>query len=152
MRQEALKHLALIRSVNASFCSELVYLDGQKEIIRRQTPDLLEDWCTACGSSLQGRVDGIKKLIGVKRKFPVLIRESDRLILFPLRGASYPDENYWINDSNLVHAEPIGRTAANLVFVSGLKLTIPFDCRIIRHQRDVCQIYRSALNQSMKEL
>ena len=57
---------------------------------------VLEHSCEYFGSSLQGRKDGTKKLLGITHKAPIIVEESRKIIFFPTTS---PDRNdcIWIN-------------------------------------------------------
>ena len=45
---------------------------------------IMEDSCNYFGSTMEGRIKGTKKMIGINYKVPIIIEESNDLIFFPL--------------------------------------------------------------------
>ena len=135
---------ALIEKRSASSVS-VVFLDGREEQLACNAEEMLNELCLRNGSSLKGRFEAVKYLADAKTKFPVLIRERDCLIFFPILGYDSSPVNYWINDSALILFNPIGREATELLFSSGLSLTIPYDSRMIKRQRILCERFRNML-------
>lgn len=151
MRKVMLNDIAVLRADNDRVYTFVYYLDGHSERLDLLAESVLEEWCESYGSTLRGRTEAVRKLCGAKTKIPVLVRESDALIFFPVRSISADGENYWINDNLLAAVLPEGRTKSHLVFLNGLKLTIPYDVRIVRRQRDVCRRCRDALAERQRE-
>ena len=147
-----LKDIAALRADNDRVYTDVFYTDGSSERLYTLAETVLEDWCVSFGSTLRGRVEAVRHLCNAKTKIPVLIRESDTLLFFPMRSINADGENYWINDNLLGAALPEGRNLSHLVFMNGYRLTIPYDIRIIRRQREVCRKCRDALAERQRKI
>ena len=147
-----LKDIAVIHTDNENASCELLYLDGSRELLAEPAESLFNRWCLSYGSTLEGRTDAVRRLTGIRTKAPLLIRERDVLLFFPLRSLYTEGENYWINDNQLAAVLPERRTSAHLVFMNGFQLEIPYDIRIIRRQQDICRKLRDVLANANKEL
>ena len=66
--------------------TELVLGDGSVVYDPRKPSVILNEWCRTYGSSMNGRIDAVRHLCGVKRKFPILLSERMNLIFFPMRA------------------------------------------------------------------
>ena len=125
--------------------TELVLGDGSVVYDPRKPSVILNEWCLTYGSSMNGRIDAVRHLCGVKRKFPILLSERMNLIFFPMRAK---DEGPWINASMLVSWKGIHREATELFFLSGIHLTIPYDSRMVKRQMTLCEQFQAILNQN----
>lgn len=57
---------------------------------------ILEHSCEYFGSSLDGRKEGTKKLLGITHKSPIIVEESRKIIFFPTNSPDRKD-CAWIN-------------------------------------------------------
>jgi competence protein ComK len=64
--------------------------------IKNNTLSILEHSCEYFGSSLEGRKEGTKKLLGITHKSPIIIEESRKIIFFPTTSPEKED-CIWIN-------------------------------------------------------
>lgn len=147
-----LKDIAVIHTDNENGTCELLYLDGSSERIAESADSLFNRWCVSYGSTLEGRMNAVRRLAGIRTKAPLLIRERDVLLFFPLRSLYTEGENYWINDNQLAAVLPERRTSSHLIFMNGFQLEIPYDIRIIRRQQEICRNVRDLLANAYKEL
>ncbi len=146
-----LSNIAVIKTKADPAKTWIICLDGTEKELNGNAADHIDRWCIQHGSSMRGRIDAVRALAGAKTKFPILIDEVTRLILFPMRAVTGSPENYWINDSALVLSRAVKRESVILLFTSGFEYEIPFDRRMIQHQRTICQRYREALNTAVKD-
>ena len=56
--------------------------NGEEYIINNNSTKILEHSCEYFGSSLEGRKEGTKKLLGITHKSPIIIEESRNIIFF----------------------------------------------------------------------
>ena len=68
--------------------------------VKRATVDIIDDSCKYFGSSLKGRNEGTKTLIGGNYKLPVVIEETRNIIFFPTSSPRL-EECAWISLNNL---------------------------------------------------
>ena len=79
------------------------------EYIVEESPyEIMENSCKYFGSSLSGRVDGSKDILGSVYKIPVIVEESQKLIFFPTEALNSPTVG-WISYKNIRNVEKIGR-------------------------------------------
>ena len=83
-------------------------VEKNDEYIVNETPyEIMENSCKYFGSSLSGRIDGSKDILGSVYKIPVIVEESQRLIFFPTEALSSPSVS-WISYKNIRNIEKIG--------------------------------------------
>lgn len=65
-------------------------------IVSKSVIDIMKDSCKFFGSTLAGRVQGTKSLIGVSHKAPIIVEESKEIIFFPTSSLKNVEKCYWI--------------------------------------------------------
>lgn len=70
-------------------------------IVKQSATKIIDNSCKFFGSSLRGRSEGTKNLIGGNYKLPIIIEESRDIIFFPTSSPRL-DECVWISLNNLV--------------------------------------------------
>ena len=68
----------------------------EEYIIDNNALKILEHSCEYFGSSLEGRKEGTKKLLGITHKSPIIVEESRKIIFFPTNSPDRKD-CAWIN-------------------------------------------------------
>ena len=152
MRRIMLKDIAALHTDNENGTAEILYTDGTVEQVNEPADALFRRWCTAYGSTMRGRFDAVRTLTGIRTKLPLLVREQDMLLFFPVRSIYSEGENFWINDNLIAAVLPEHRSAVHLLFMNGFQLTVPCDIRIIRRQQEICRRIRDLIAESYKEL
>ena len=76
--------------------------DDEKFIINKNTTKIIDDSCKFFGSSLSGRHEGTKNLIGVNYKAPIIVEETSEIIFFPTNSPRISDCT-WVSLNNLEH-------------------------------------------------
>ena len=82
-----------------SFSSQVIEEDDNF-IISKNSTKIIDDSCKFFGSSLDGRHEGTKNLIGVNYKSPIIIEETNEIIFFPTNSPRLT-ECTWISLNNL---------------------------------------------------
>jgi len=95
------------------------------EYVVDDTPySIMESSCRYFGSSLDGRINGSKDVLGNVYKLPVIVEESQKLIFFPTEALSSPNVS-WISYRNIKNIEKCGRDTL-IKFSNGEEVVI--DC------------------------
>ena len=106
----------------------------EKEIltVSKSTTEIVDDSCKFFGSSLNGRHEGTKNLIGVNYKSPIIVEETKEMIYFPTSSPRF-DGCYWISlDKLKEHFET--RLGSKLVFTNGEEIEINISGRSLENQ------------------
>ena len=86
--------------------------------IKDNTLNILEHSCEYFGSSLEGRKEGTKKLLGITHKSPIIIEESRKIIFFPT--TSPEKENcIWISLDKIDKYYKSGKKKSSIQFKNG---------------------------------
>ena len=115
----------------------IIYESDIKYNINKKSSKIIDNSCRFFGSSLSGRQEGTKSLIGTSIKAPVIIEESKNIIFFP---TSSPRNNIcnWISYNNLIKYEKIDNNYTKLYFSDGFIFDINVSYNIIDNQVTRC--------------
>ncbi|MBR2588249.1 MAG: competence protein ComK [Bacilli bacterium] len=103
--QEINSETCAINYTNEKTCC---LIQGKESIrINSHINQFLNYNCNYFGSSLEGRLTGSKQLLGMKYKLPIIIEESQEIILFPTK--SYRNHSSWISLTKIQKYEKSGK-------------------------------------------
>lgn len=81
-------------------CTKVFEME-EEFLVKKNIMQIIKDSCLFFGSSLEGRKEGTKSLLKCGIKVPIIIEDSNNLILFPT--SSYKnDKNIWVVYNNLM--------------------------------------------------
>ena len=111
--------------------------DGSFVYIDRRPVRILNEMCLACGSTLQGRTDAVRILLGIRQKPPVLISERTAEIWFGTTGMNSADCE-WLSWQKILH---IARSdeGSTVTFMNGISVHVSADVRTLRLQAERCR-------------
>ena len=69
---------------------------------------ILDESCIYYGSSLNGRMNGARSILGSVYKTPVMVEETNNLIFFPTTAIEN-EKNVWIGSNNILNYEKKGK-------------------------------------------
>lgn len=125
--------------------SDLVLSKGGHACLPCRPEKVIDEWCLTHGSSMRGRIDSLKALLGQVRKPPVLVSESEGVFFIPMRASVPGADNLWINESQILKISQPERGTTRILFLNGALLEIPYDIRMVKRQREICERYRKLL-------
>ena len=102
-------------------CTKIIE-QGDEYIINIKAHSILEHSCEYFGSSMDGRKDGTKKLIGVTHKAPIIVEESRQIIFFPTKSPEN-DDCIWVNLNSIDKYYKIGPKSSEILFKNGKKVS-----------------------------
>ena len=116
--------LAIIPSSNCS--SKVIEVEDEYNI-QNSTYKIMEHSCEYFGSSLDGRLNGTKNMLGSIYKSPILVEESRNIIFFPTKSPTQ-DDNVWVSLNNIDTYEKNNDNNTIVYFKNNkqLLLDIPF--------------------------
>lgn len=101
-------------------------------IINKNSTKIVDDSCKFFGSSLNGRHEGTKNLIGVSYKSPIIVEETSEMIFFPTNSPRISDCT-WVSLNNLEdYNKNNGKT--QLCFKNGKKIDVDISFNSIENQ------------------
>ena len=98
-------------------CSRIIECDNEF-IVNNSTLEIMEHSCEYFGSSLEGRKEGTKKLLGITHKPPIIVEESRSIIFFPTTSPDKAD-CMWINLEKIDKYYKIGPKESKILFKNG---------------------------------
>lgn len=101
-------------------------------IINKNCVKIIDDSCKFFGSSLDGRHDGTKNLIGVSYKPPIIVEESSEIIFFPTNSVRNKD-CIWISLKNLERFHRDGGKT-KIIFKNGVEIDLKVSYETIENQ------------------
>ena len=129
--------LALIK--NGKKTKVLEYAD---EYNIDETPyEVMEHSCSYFGSSLEGRLNGSKSILGSVYKVPIMVEETQKLIFFPTEAINSPNVA-WISYKNIKNVEKYGKKSI-IRFVNGYNLIINCPYFTLKNQIFRCNMLDS---------
>lgn len=110
--------LAIISEKNGS---KIIEYDDEYKV--KETPySIMENSCKYFGSTLDGRINGSKDILGSVYKVPIVVEESQKLIFFPTESLSSPEVS-WISYKNIKNVEKHGKNSL-VRFINGKTMLI----------------------------
>lgn len=111
----------------------LIYEDNYRYIVKQTPYEVMESSCLYFGSSYQGRKEGAKNILGAEYKVPIIIDDSDNIIVFPTTSPLSQD-CVWISLSHVKSYERVDSNNTKIIFDNGKDLIVPCSYRSIENQ------------------
>jgi competence protein ComK len=121
--------LAIVPNENNS----LVYEDDERYIIKQRPFEIMESSCRYFGSTYEGRKNGAKDILGAEYKVPIVIEDTDNLIVFPTTSPS-SDECCWISLKRVKKIEKIDNYNTKIIFDNNKEIIVECSYRILENQ------------------
>ncbi len=110
-----------------------VYEFDEIFIVNKDVLSIINDSCLYFGSSLSGRREGTMSLMNCEIKVPIIIEDSQNLIVFPT--SSYKNtKNIWISYNNLLKYSKNDCKSTLLYFKQNNKIVVDIRYNIIDNQ------------------
>ena len=136
-----------------SIDQSVLYFGNNQMLYVSMTPEeILDHWCSCCGSSLRGRRDFVFQMTGIQIKRPILISESLLTMFFPMRSGRQKDSNIWICEDQIMRVVSDGRANTVVLFQNGYRLEIPYNIRMVKRQIENCRRCRKILMNYKEDL
>lgn len=137
--------------INIDTCA-IIPLNKQKTVIIERENDykinkssliIMDEGCKYFGSSLEGRKEGTKKILGINYKVPIIIEETNELIFFPTE-TSKSEKCIWLSLKNIEYYQRYNGKVL-ITFKNGKKIIIKisygsFENQIFRATRLMMKI------------
>ena len=122
--------LAIVPKENVK---SIVYEDECTYEIEETPFHIMEESCKYFGSSYQGRKEGARNILGAEYKVPIVIEDSDNLIVFPTTSPTSED-CMWISLKRVRKIEKMEYNNTKIIFDNGVEIDIPCSYRSIENQ------------------
>ena len=119
--------------VPGGFEKSVVYEDDEKYLIHQTPFEIMEESCKYFGSSYEGRKIGAKEILGAEYKVPIVVEDSDNLIVFPTTSPS-SDDCVWISLKRVKRIEKIKSHQTKVIFDNNKELLVDCSFRTMENQ------------------
>ena len=95
--------------------NSLVYEDEERYLIEEKPFQIMEESCKYFGSTYDGRKNSARDILGAEYKVPIIVEDSDNLIVFPTTSPQ-SDECIWISLRRVKKFEKIDGTNTRIIW------------------------------------
>lgn len=113
--------------------SSLVYEDEDRYIIDQNPFSIMENSCKYFGSTYEGRKNGAKDILGAEYKVPIVVEDSNNLIVFPTTSPAAED-CCWISLKRVKKIEKIDSNNTKIIFDNNCEIIVDCSYRTIENQ------------------
>jgi len=113
--------------------NSIVYEDDNKYIIDQTPFNIMEESCKYFGSTYEGRKNGAREILGAEYKVPIVIEDSDNLIVFPTTSP-FADDCVWVSLKRVRKIEKIDSNNTKIIFDNNKEIIVPCSYRTIENQ------------------
>lgn len=111
----------------------LVYEDEDKYIIEECPYKIMEESCKYFGSTYKGRKESSKAILGADYKVPIIIEDTNNLIVFPT-AAPKSDDCVWISLKRVKRIEKYDIYSTRIIFDNDREIIVPCSYRSLENQ------------------
>ncbi len=122
--------LAIVPNENES---SLVYEDDDRYIIDQTPFKIMEESCKYFGSTYAGRKDSARSILGAEYKVPIIVEDSENLIVFPTTSPQSTDCT-WVSLKRIKSFVKIDSSNTKIIFDNGKEIIVPCSYRTIENQ------------------
>lgn len=113
--------------------NSLVYEDEERYIIEETPFQIMEESCKYFGSTYDGRKNSARDILGAEYKVPIIVEDSDNLIVFPTTSPQ-SDDCVWICLKRVKKFDKIDSCNTKIVFDNNTEIIVPCSYRTIENQ------------------
>jgi len=113
--------------------NSIVYEDDNKYIIDQTPFNIMEESCKYFGSTYEGRKNGAREILGAEYKVPIVIEDSDNLIVFPTTSP-FADDCVWVSLKRVRKIEKNDSNNTKIIFDNNKEIIVPCSYRTIENQ------------------
>ena len=113
--------------------NSLIYEDENRYIIEETPFKIMENSCKYFGSTYKGRKDSAKSILGAEYKVPIIVEDSNNLIVFPTTSPQ-ADDCIWVSLNRIKTFEAIDANNTKIVFDNEKEIIVPATFRSIQNQ------------------
>lgn len=110
-----------------------VYEDDEHYVVEQTPFQIMEESCKYFGSTYEGRRIGAKNILGAEYKVPIVIEDSNNLIVFPTTSPS-SDDCCWIALKRVSKIEKIDRDHTKVIFDNNVEILVDSSFYIMENQ------------------
>lgn len=122
-----------------------IYEFDREFLTNRISNDIINDSCLFFGSTLEGRREAVKNILGIDLKVPILVEDTRNIIFFPTANCIHKNA-IWISYQNLLKYYKFDEFSTVLCFRNNKQITVDVRYNIIDNQVIRCMKLESLLN------
>ena len=111
----------------------LVYEDDEKYVVDEIPFKIMEDSCKYFGSSYNGRKESARDILGAEYKVPIIVEDSENLIVFPTTSPAAAD-CVWVSLKRMKKFEKVDGFNTKIIFDNNKEIIVPCSYRTIENQ------------------
>ena len=113
--------------------TSIVYEDMDYYIVDQKPFSIMEDSCKYFGSTYEGRKNGARDILGAEYKVPIVVEDTNNLIVFPTTSPSSED-CIWISLKHVKKIERVDINHTKIIFDNDKELIVECSYRTIENQ------------------
>lgn len=113
--------------------NSLVYEDDDRYIIDQTPFEIMESSCRYFGSTYNGRKDSARDILGAEYKVPIIVEDTNNLIVFPTTSP-LSEDCIWISLKRIKNFERIDSSNTKIIFDNNKEIIVPCSYRTIENQ------------------
>ena len=113
--------------------SSLVYEDEDRFLIEQSPFQIMEESCMYFGSTYEGRKESARSILGAEYKVPVIVEDTNNLIVFPTTSPK-SDDCIWISLKRVKNFERIDNSNTKVIFDNNREIIVPVSYRTLENQ------------------
>ena len=121
-----------------------VYEYDEDYIVNCIPTDIITTSCLFFGSSIDGRREAVKNILGIDMKVPILVEDSKNIIFFPT-SSCINKSSIWVSYQNLVKYYKLNDFSTVLCFRNNKQITVDVKYNLIDNQVIRCMKLESLL-------
>ena len=111
----------------------LVYEDDNRYVIDDTPFHIMEESCKYFGSTYEGRKNGARNILGAEYKVPIIVEDSNNLIVFPTTSPQAQD-CVWISLNRVKKIEKVDFNYTKVIFDNNTEILVDCSYRTMENQ------------------
>ena len=107
--------------------------DNERYIIDQKPYQIMEESCKYFGSTYKGRKDSAKSMLGAEYKVPIIVEDTNNLIVFPTTSPT-SDDCVWISLKRVKNIEKVDPFNTRVIFDNDREIIVPSSFRSVENQ------------------
>lgn len=122
-----------------------IFENDRTFIVNEPTGNILKNSCLFFGSSIEGRRDAVKQILGIDMKVPIIVENIKDMIFFPVSDC-IKRNSIWISYQNLLKYSKFNEFSTVLYFKSNKKIRVDAKYSLIDNQVIRCIKLETLIN------
>lgn len=116
-----------------NYKESLVYEDNEQMKIDQSPFEIMEESCKYFGSTYKGRKDSARSILGAQYKLPIIVEDSNNIILFPTNSPTAED-CVWVSLKRIKNYKKVDSMTTQIFFDNGVEIIVPTSYRSFENQ------------------